>query len=1317
MSTLKETSYYIALDIGTNSVGWAVTDTELNLIKAKKRNFWGVRKFDAGNTAENRRLYRSSRRRLDRRKQRINLIQDFFQQEINKLDPIFFEKMDNSWISPIDDYREKPGDFIFGKNQKKEKSDYYKKFPTIWHLRKHLVNTSDKVDIRLIYLAIHHIIKYRGNFLYTDSEFENTGAAIEEQLSLFVEFLEENHQIGIDTDGFIDVVKSTLLDFTKTTAEKKDLLNKSFSIYKPIKREITQFINAILGYKANYDVLFQFNQKVSGYIKDGFEDEKFDSLKTHLGTNEVLLDVLTQIYSWSVLKKLLPGEDNKFISFEMVNQYEEYGKDLEELKGLFSEYAPENKNKFFKSPLEKKNYYNYNLSKKDVSIEELYKTIDKLLPKSETIKRDHRYLRYKKREEDLSYLKVQNTTDKGAIPHQLHHIELEKILNHQGEYYPFLKINKEKIKAILSFRIPYYVGPLNSQSEFAWVSRREGKIYPWNFDEIVDKESSEEGFIKRMIGNCTYLNEEKVLPLESLIYQEYVLLNELNTIRVNGHRLDVNQKQDVIAQLFKKNNSVSIKNFQQWLTIYLGENQGYEVLGLSDKDKFNASLSSWVKFTKLGFDLTTPKDYKMAEEIIEWASVFSDKQTLRNRIYREYPQLTKENVIKLSQLNFKGWGRLSSKLLTQLKFTLPNDTETTILERMRTTNDNFMQIINNKEEGFFQQLESEMVLNNETNDVLEHITDIPGSPAIKKGINQAILLVNEIEKIMGKAPEKIFLEFAREDQEKKVTNTRYKKLKDVYDQIKKENMEFINKEANTEFLGLSKNDASLQDERIFLYFIQQGKCLYSGRKLDYNRLNSSDYEVDHIIPRSYTKDNSMSNKALVFRTENQRKKDDLLLEKKIIKKQQSYWYFLRKKGFISEKKYKNLMRDHISLNAMKGFINRQLVETRQISKHVKNILINLYPETKIQTIKAQFATDYRRNNDLYKLRTLNDFHHAHDAYLAMFLGEFIDRRLPWLNNYNPNEYTKYNKAVRTLYNDRKTFNKQNKYGILELIYKDSIKANWKAAEQNGKVVEYFNYKDCFITHKREENTGEFYKQLAIKADENKKKYPIEEGMDPTIYGGYTGQNSAYFVLVKQRERIISVSVPIQVSSKIKTGDITIEEYLDESGIVGDLIRKKILTNASVLYNGHPFIMKSSSQRGNGKQLLLPRELHKLIYSAEKNFDYAEKKMDFENYLNVLLRKLHTEFKELGNSKGFILILENNYEALVSMQLNQIDHFINESIKYFQVNTQEPAFKINTIKDLKNKDRFGRMGNKISNWKDIIIIDRSITGYYESKVRL
>ena len=47
--------------------------------------------------------------------------------------------------------------------------DYYKDYPTIYHLRSKLM-TEKTPDIRKVFLAIHHIIKNRGHFFTTRSK-------------------------------------------------------------------------------------------------------------------------------------------------------------------------------------------------------------------------------------------------------------------------------------------------------------------------------------------------------------------------------------------------------------------------------------------------------------------------------------------------------------------------------------------------------------------------------------------------------------------------------------------------------------------------------------------------------------------------------------------------------------------------------------------------------------------------------------------------------------------------------------------------------------------------------------------------------------------------------------------------------------------------------------------------------------------------------------------------------------------------------------------------------------------------------------------
>ena len=94
--------YYLGLDMGTGSVGWAVTDTDYQVLKSHGKALWGVRLFETAMTAEERRGFRTARRRLDRRNWRIQILQEIFSEEIAKVDPGFFLRMKESKYYPED---------------------------------------------------------------------------------------------------------------------------------------------------------------------------------------------------------------------------------------------------------------------------------------------------------------------------------------------------------------------------------------------------------------------------------------------------------------------------------------------------------------------------------------------------------------------------------------------------------------------------------------------------------------------------------------------------------------------------------------------------------------------------------------------------------------------------------------------------------------------------------------------------------------------------------------------------------------------------------------------------------------------------------------------------------------------------------------------------------------------------------------------------------------------------------------------------------------------------------------------------------------
>lgn len=87
---------------------------------------------------------------------------------------------------------------------------------------------------------------------------------------------------------------------------------------------------------------------------------------------------------------------------------------------------------------------------------------------------------------------------------------------------------------------------------------------------------------------------------------------------------------------------------------------------------------------------------------------------------------------------------------------------------------------------------------------------------------------------------------------------------------------------------------------------------------------------------------------------------------------------LLKMGLISKKKYDRLTRTgDFTDDELAGFISRQLVETRQSSKTVVELLGRLMPDSRIVQVKAGITSEFRRHDlNVLKSRRVNDYHHA-----------------------------------------------------------------------------------------------------------------------------------------------------------------------------------------------------------------------------------------------------------------------------------------------------------------------------------------------------
>ncbi len=185
-------------------------------------------------------------------------------------------------------------------------------------------------------------------------------------------------------------------------------------------------------------------------------------------------------------------------------------------------------------------------------------------------------------------------------------------------------------------------------------------------------------------------------------------------------------------------------------------------------------------------------------------------------------------------------------------------------------------------------------------------------------------------------------------------------------------------------------------DRYCLDFTQGGKDMYTGDPINFDEI-STKYDIDHILPQSFVKDDSLDNRVLVSRAENN-KKSDRVPAKLYAAKMKPYWNQLLKQGLITQRKFENLTMDvdqNIKYRSL-GFVKRQLVETRQVIKLTANILGSMYQEagTDIIETRAGLTKQLREEFDLPKVREVNDYHHAVDAYLTTFAGQYLNRRYP-----------------------------------------------------------------------------------------------------------------------------------------------------------------------------------------------------------------------------------------------------------------------------------------------------------------------------------
>ncbi len=263
----------------------------------------------------------------------------------------------------------------------------------------------------------------------------------------------------------------------------------------------------------------------------------------------------------------------------------------------------------------------------------------------------------------------------------------------------------------------------------------------------------------------------------------------------------------------------------------------------------------------------------------------------------------------------------------------------------------------------------------------EEMEDIT-SPVVRRAVAQTIKVVNAIIREQGESPVNIHLELARE------MSKNYKQRNELADAMEKNQAENarLMEELHDLFRGRTITGQTLVKYR--LWKEQKEVCAYSLQmmKLDSVITDSSYAEVDHIVPYSRSFDDRRTNKVLVLTSENRKKGDRLPLEYLQGKRREDFIVYT-KANVKNYRKRQNLLKEGLSKEESREFIQRNLQDTQYSASFMLNYIRNHLAfadcsaagKQRVVAVNGAVTAFLRKRWGLSKVRADGDLHHAVDA--------------------------------------------------------------------------------------------------------------------------------------------------------------------------------------------------------------------------------------------------------------------------------------------------------------------------------------------------
>lgn len=508
--------------------------------------------------------------------------------------------------------------------------------------------------------------------------------------------------------------------------------------------------------------------------------------------------------------------------------------------------------------------------------------------------------------------------------------------------------------------------------------------------------------IDKLVGFCTFEIKEKRAPKATFAFQSFVAIDNILKVKLvtpeNTRDLTPEERQVIFQEAFNKSeikysdvrklmnldDEVTFKNIVYNKEKTLKQNENVKLLNLDAFHKVQKVLSKVygedainlfnpIDYDTFGYALTIFKDDKDIYDYLKNIYINSTNQKVLNLANKVYEDQLIEALIAMTP--FKKFGHLSLKALNKITPYMMEGNQY----------DKACSLVGYEFTGPKKKKRAKYL------PPIEKISN----PVVIRALTQARKVVNAIIRKYG-SPLSINIELARELSR---DHGEREKIKKAQGENRKKNETAIQQLIEYE---LTKNPGGLDIVKIKLYSEQQGKCMYSLKPINIERLLEPGYvEVDHILPYSRSLDDSYSNKVLVFTEENRKKGNRTPAEYFYHDKNKwlGFESFIQSNKSFNFRKKQNLLRLHYNEREEADFKERNLNDTRYATKFFANFIKEnlLFAESdskkKVHTINGKITAHLRSRWDFNKNREESNLHHAVDAVIVACTTDWMIEKI------------------------------------------------------------------------------------------------------------------------------------------------------------------------------------------------------------------------------------------------------------------------------------------------------------------------------------